>query len=75
MRYLELKQYLLNGRMQRLLVFIKEKMIKKMENKIGITLASNIEKHFERIINNGIIEELPFTEGHSGGRKAYSSVD
>ena len=44
-------------------------------NKRGITLASNIEKLFERIINNWIIEEIPFTEGQAGGRKAYSTVD
>ena len=49
----------------------------KMENKRGITLAStsNTEKLFERIINNRIIEEIPFTEGQAGGRKAYSTVD
>ena len=38
-------------------------------------VASNIEKPFERIINNRIIEEIPFTKGQAGGRKAYSTVE
>ena len=47
----------------------------KMENKREITLASNIGKIFERVINNRLIENLPFTEGQAGGRKDRSTID
>ena len=43
-----------------------------MENKRGtsITLASNMEKLFERIIiNNRLVNYLDFIEGQAGGRK------
>ena len=40
-----------------------------MENKRGITLASNIGKLSERIINKRVTKILPFTEGQAGGRK------
>ena len=46
-----------------------------MENKRGITLASNIGKTFERVINTRLIENLPFTEGQAGGRKDRSTID
>ena len=40
-----------------------------MANKRRITLASNIGKLFERILNNRLIATLKFTEGQAGGRK------
>ena len=46
-----------------------------MANKRGITLASNIGKLFERILNNRLIATLKFTEGQAGGRKERSTVD
>ena len=47
----------------------------KMENKRGITLASNLVKLFERIINNRLVKYLEFTEGQAGGRKERSTID
>ena len=46
-----------------------------MENKRGITLASNLEKLFERIINNRLVKYLEFNEGQAGGRKERSTID
>ena len=46
-----------------------------MANKRGITLASNIGKLFERILNNRLIATLKFTDRHAGGRKERSTVD
>ena len=47
----------------------------KMEFRRGITLASNIEKLFERVINNRLVKDLEFTEGQAGGRKNRSTTD
>lgn len=46
----------------------------KMENMRGITLASNMEKLFERILNNRLIDNVTFTEGQAGGRKNRSTI-
>ena len=47
----------------------------KMEYRRCITLASNIEKLFERVINNRLVKNLDFTEGQAGGRKKRSTTD
>ena len=47
----------------------------KMEFRRGITLASNIQKLFERVINNRLVKDLEFTEGQAGGRKNRSTTD
>ena len=35
-----------------------------MRNRRGITLTSNVEKLFERVINNRLVKILEFSEGH-----------
>ena len=47
----------------------------KMEFRRGITLASKIEKLFERVINNRVVKDLEFTEGQAGRRKNRSTTD
>ena len=46
-----------------------------MQNRREITLTSNIEKLFERVINNRLVKILEFSEGQAGGRKQRSTVD
>ena len=46
-----------------------------LENKRGITLASNAEKVFERVIVNRVALVLPFTEAQAGARKGRSTGD
>ena len=46
-----------------------------MQNRRGITLTSNIEKLFERVLNNRLVKILEFSEGQAGGRKQRSTVD
>ena len=46
-----------------------------MQNRRGITLTSNVEKLFERVINNRLVKILEFSEGRAGGRKQRSTVD
>ena len=46
-----------------------------MQNRRGITLSSNVEKLFERVLNNRLVKILEFSEGQAGGRKQRSTVD
>ena len=41
----------------------------------GITVGSNIEKLFERVLNNRVQKHLPFTEAQAGGRPERSTID
>jgi hypothetical protein len=41
----------------------------------GITLASNIGKTFERIINNRTLPQINMTEAQAGGQKGKSTTD
>ena len=45
-----------------------------LENKRALTLASNAEKLFERILINRVAEVLPFTEAQAGARKGRSTA-
>ena len=44
-------------------------------NERGITLASNMGKMYERIINNRAIDEIEMTEAQAGGQKGKSTTD
>ena len=46
-----------------------------LHNYRGITVNSNIEKTFERVLNNQIIPVLNYTETQAGGRKGRSTID
>ena len=46
-----------------------------LHNYGGITVNSNIEKTFERVLNNRIIPVLNYTEAQAGGRKGRSTID
>ena len=46
-----------------------------LHNYRGITVNSNIEKTFERVLNNRIIPVLNYTEAQAGGRKGRSTID
>ncbi len=41
----------------------------------GITLASNIGKLYERIINNRALKQINITDAQAGGRKGRATVD
>ena len=47
----------------------------KCSNERGITLASNVGKAFERLVNNRILEEVNITDAQAGGRKGMATVD
>ena len=47
----------------------------KCSNERGITLASNIGKTFERLINNRIIPNVNLTDAQAGGIKGRATVD
>ena len=47
----------------------------KCSNERGITLASNIGKLFERLINNRITTEVNMTDAQAGGIKGRATVD
>ena len=47
----------------------------KCSNERGITLASNMGKLFERIINNRITKTVDITEAQAGGQKGKSTAD
>ena len=47
----------------------------KCSNERGITLASNMGKLFERIINNRITKTVDITEAQAGGQKGKSTED
>ena len=47
----------------------------KCSNERGITLASNIGKTFERLINNRVIPEVYMTDAQAGGIKGRATVD
>ena len=47
----------------------------KCSHERGITLASNIGKTFERLINNRIIEEVNMSDAQAGGIKGRATVD
>ena len=44
-------------------------------NERGITLASNMGKLYERIINNRIMNKINITEAQAGGKKGQSTTD
>ena len=46
-----------------------------LTNKRGISLTSNVDKVFERILNARVIQNLPFSEVQAGGRPNRSTVD
>ena len=41
----------------------------------GISIASNLGKLFERILNNRVKEVITYTEAQAGGKAKYSTVD
>ena len=45
------------------------------QNYRGITVNSNIEKVFERILNNRVISAINYTEAQAGGRAGRSTID
>ena len=47
----------------------------KCSNERGITLASNLGKTFERLVNNRIIGEVNMTDAQAGGIKGRATVD
>ena len=47
----------------------------KCSNERGITLASNIGKMFERLINNRINSEVNMSDAQAGGIKGRATVD
>lgn len=47
----------------------------KCSNERGITLASNIGKTYERLVNNRIQQDLYISEAQAGGRKGKATVD
>ena len=47
----------------------------KCSNERGITLASNVGKMFERLINNRINPEINMTDAQAGGIKGRATVD
>ena len=47
----------------------------KCSNERGITLASNIGKVYERIINERVKKEVTITKAQTGGKTGYSTVD
>ena len=47
----------------------------KCSNERGITIASNMGKFFERLINNRILTQVNMTEAQAGGRKGRATVD
>ena len=46
-----------------------------LTNKRGLTLTSNVGKLFERVLNNRVVEVLPFSEAQAGGRPGRCTVD
>jgi len=61
------------GRIKRL---YKGKGLKGMcANERGITLASNVGKVFERVINNRNLEKLKMTDNQAGGKKGRATAD
>ena len=47
----------------------------KCSNERGITLASNIGKTFERLVNNRIKDEVNISDAQAGGMKGRATVD
>ena len=47
----------------------------KCSNERGITLASNIGKMFERLINNRMVPRVQMTDAQAGGIKGRATVD
>ena len=46
-----------------------------LDNKRGITLSSNVEKIFERVLINRVSKIVPFTEAQAGARKGRATHD
>ena len=44
-------------------------------NERGITLASNVGKLYERIVNNRVTEDVDMTQAQAGGQKGKSTTD
>jgi hypothetical protein len=56
--------------------FDKAKGVKgKCSNERGITLASNMVKVYERLINNRIKKEITITEAQAGGQEGSATAD
>ena len=47
----------------------------KCSNERGLTLASNIGKMFERLVNNRILDEVNMSDAQAGGIKGRATVD
>ena len=47
----------------------------KCSNERGITLASNVGKMFERLINNRMVPRVDMTDAQAGGIKGRATVD
>ena len=47
----------------------------KCSNERGITLASNVGKLFERLVNNRIVPQVNMTDAQAGGSKGRATVD
>ena len=47
----------------------------KCSNERGITLASNVGKMFERLINNRMVPRVQMTDAQAGGIKGRATVD
>ena len=73
MKDMEIPQQWTEGSLKRL---FKGKGVKgKCSNERGITLASNIGKMFERLINNRISPEINMSDAQAGGMKGRATVD
>ena len=47
----------------------------KCSNERGITLASNVGKLFERLVNNRTIKKITMTDAQAGGKKGTATAD
>ena len=47
----------------------------KCSNERGITLASNVGKMFERLVNNRVVPTIQMTDAQAGGTKGRATVD
>ena len=47
----------------------------KCSNERGITLASNMGKTYERVVNNRAVNKIEMTQAQAGGRKGRATVD
>ena len=73
MQSIDIPQQWKEGNLKRL---FKGKGLKgKCSNERGITLASNVGKMFERLVNNRMVPEVDMTDAQAGGIKGRATVD